>query len=103
MVGGRGRARPPCGRPDGQADGRGDGRTGGGTDGRAGWLIDGRPGKRMGGQDGLQPRRTDGRTDGQSRTAGQADAKELKGGQLTHKFGEWTAFECVDPPVNTWC
>jgi hypothetical protein len=45
MVGGRGHARPPGGRPDWQADGRADGRTGGRADGRAGGLIDGRPGK----------------------------------------------------------
>ncbi len=90
------------GRADGKSDGRADGWTGGGTGGRAGWLIDGQPGERMGGQDGLQPRRTHEQTDGQSRTAGQADAKELKGRQLTHKFGEWTALECLDPPVDTW-
>jgi hypothetical protein len=78
MVGGRGHARHPGGRPDGQADGRADGRTGRRTDGQAGWLIDGRPGKRIGGQDGLRPRRTDGRTDRQSRNAGPEEARRMQ-------------------------
>ncbi len=80
MVGGRGRASPPGGRPDVQAGGRMDGRTGRRTAGLAGWLIDGRQGKRMGRQDGLQlqPRQTDGRTDGQSWTAGPVQATRMQ-------------------------
>ncbi len=27
---------------------------------------------------------------------------EEEGGQLTPKFGEWTALEDVDPPVDAW-
>jgi hypothetical protein len=72
-------------------------------------LTDGRAGKWTGWHTeyyGLQARRTNGRTDGQSRASGQADAKklELEGGQLTPKFGGWTALasECVDP-IDTWC
>jgi hypothetical protein len=116
MVGGRGRDRPPGvrkgwwagggarapgGRSDGQAGGRMDGRTGRRTAGWAGWLIDGRPGKRMGGQDGLQTRRTDGRTDGQSWTAGPVQATRMQN-NLKEDNSLIHSLECVDPPVDTW-